>query len=114
MIIIRCSDKFIVGNVQKITEFSDNAGHLVHILLRGHPCVLCLQLDLLTVLIGSRLEEYVVPFLSLKTCDAVCQNDLIIVADMRLPGGIRNGSCQIVRSFVLHFLLLSFKKKSPV
>ena len=59
-------------------------------LLRSNAGCLCLQFDLLTVLIGTGLEN-IITFFSLETRNAVSQYDLVIIADMRLGGRIGNG-----------------------
>ena len=57
---------------------------MINKLLRSDASLLGFQLDLLTVLIGSGLEEYIIALLSLETGNAVCENDLVGVSDMRL------------------------------
>ena len=68
---------------------------------------LCLQFDLLTVLIGTGLEENIITFFSLETCNAVSQYDLVVITDMGLGGRIGNGRCKIIFSFAFP------KNKSP-
>ena len=51
---------------------------------------LCFQLDLLAVLIGSGLEEYVVALLTFEAGDAVCEYDLVGVSNVRLAGCVGN------------------------
>ena len=83
-------------------------------LLRSNSGCLCLQFDLLTVLIGTGLEENIITFFSLETRNAVSQYDLVIIADMRLGGRIGNGSCKIIFSFAFHKSDSPFlKNKSP-
>ena len=63
---------------------------------------LCLQFDLLTVLIGTGLEENIITFFSLETCNAVSQYDLVVVADMGLRRCIGNRCGKIIFSFAFH------------
>ena len=52
---------------------------------------LCLQFDLLTVLIGTGLEENIITFFSLETCNAVSQYDLLFVCtSQHRPLRVRN------------------------
>ena len=96
MILIRGPDKFIVRGVHKIPDILNLACHPVHEFLRSDSCLFCLQFDLLSVLVGSCLEEHVKAAASFVPCDRIRQNRLIGVADVRFPGGIRNGSRNIV------------------
>ena len=63
---------------------------------------LCLQFDLLAVLIGTGLEENIITFFSLETCNAVSQYDLVVITDMGFGGCIGNGRCKIIFSFAFH------------
>ena len=56
------------------------------------------------MLVSSCLEKYIVSFLSLVTCDRVCQYDLIGVADMRFTGCIGDRGCNIILLLV-HFIV---------
>jgi len=72
---------------------------------------LCLQFDLLAVLIGTGLEENIITFFSLETCNAVSQYDLVVITDMGLGGRIGNGSCKIIFSINLILLFLKIKAR---
>ena len=100
MVSICGADKLIIGSVHQIPDTPDLPCSLVHKLLWSNACSLCLLLDLLSVLIGTGLEEHIVSLSSLISCNTVCQHDLIGVADMRLTGSICDGSCNIIRLFL--------------
>ena len=42
MIVIRRTDKFIIGSIQRITDPADLTRHMIHKLLRCYPLLLCL------------------------------------------------------------------------
>ena len=105
VVCIRCTDKFIVRCVHQIPDSLDFCGNFIHKSLRCHTFFFCFQLNLLTVFIGSGLEEHIISLLSLKTGNAVCQHDLVSVSDMRFAGCIGNRSCHIKFLFI-HFCLL--------
>ena len=70
---------------------------------------LCFQLDLLAVLIGSGLEEYVVALLTFEAGDAVCEYDLVGVSNVRLAGCVGNRRGDIIfRSDFFHVMYYSF------
>ena len=83
MIIICCTDKVIIGGVHQIPDLPDRASHIVYIFLRCNTGLLCLQLDLLSMLIRSCLKKNIIAIFSLETGNAVCQNNLIAVSDVR-------------------------------
>ena len=84
MIIIGGADKFIIGSIHQIPDALNLARYIVYEFLRRYACLLSLQLDLLAVLVGTGLEEYVVALESPETGDSVRQYDLIGVADVGL------------------------------
>ena len=84
MVIICGADKFIIGGVHQIPDTLNLTGYIVYEFLRSNACLLSLQLDLLTVLVSTGLEEYVVALESSETGDGVRQHDLIGVADVGL------------------------------
>ena len=110
MVRIRGTDKLIIRYVQQVAQTANGSCHIIHKLFGSHARFLCLDLNLLPVLVCTGLEENIISFLSLKPCNTVCQYDFIIIANMRLTGSVSNGCCQIIRSFVLH-LFLSFPTK---
>ena len=105
VVCIGCTDKFIVRCVHQIPYSSDLCGNFIHKSLWCHTFFFCFQLDLLTVFISSGLEKHIVSLLSFKTGNAVCQDDLVGVSDMRFAGCIGNRSCHIKFLFI-HFCLL--------
>ena len=107
MILIGRADELIIGDVETVTHLPNGACYLVYELLRGNAGLLRLDLDLLSMLVGSRLEEYIVALLSLESCDGVCQHDFIIVANVRLTGGVSDGRCKII-GFLFHISFLPF------
>ena len=84
MVCVCCADKFVIRRIHQIPDSLDLCGYIVHKLLRSDARFLCLQLDLLSVLVRTGLEEYVVALASLVTRDRVRKNDLIRVSDVRL------------------------------
>ena len=111
MILIRGTDELIIGNVQQITQTADDTGDLIYMFLGCDAGCLSLQFDLLSMLVSTGLEEDIIALLSLETCDAVSQYDLVVVADMGLRRCIGNRCGKIIFSFAFHcvcspFLLL--------
>ena len=82
--LVRGADEFVIGGSHQIPQALHLACHLVHIFLRGYSRLLSLQLDLLTVLVRSGLEEHIIAVLPLESGDAVRQHGLIGVSDMGL------------------------------
>ncbi len=78
------ADKLIIRGIHQIPDLLDLTGYLIHKLLGGDPLLLCLQLNLLAMLIRARLKEDIIALLPAKTGDAVRQNDLIGISNMRL------------------------------
>ena len=101
MILICRTDKFVIGCIHQIPDTPDLTCHVVHVLLRRDACCLCLQFDLLTMLVGTCLEKYVVALHSSVAGNAVCQHDLIRVADVRLSGRISDRGRHIILWFTL-------------
>ena len=52
----------------------------------GNTCFFGFQLDLLTVLIRTGLEEYIVSLLSFEAGDTVCQYNLVGITDVGFAG----------------------------
>ena len=83
MIVICGTNELVIGRVHHVPDILDLPGYPVHKFLTGYTCFLCFHLDLLSMLISSCLEEHVVPLLSFKSGNAVSQNSLIGVANVR-------------------------------
>ena len=107
MIVVRGTDELVIRSVQRIADPADFACHIVYKLLRRHTLLLRFQLDLLAVLIRSRLKEHIIPVFSLKTGNAVRQHDLIAVPDMRCTGRIGDRRRDIILSLT-HVTTCSF------
>ena len=101
MVLIRRADEFVVGRVHQIPDALDFPGHAVHELLRRHTGGGSLLFDFLSMLIGSRLEIYVIALLPLVAGNGVGQNNFISISDMRLAGCIGNGRGNVVRFFTV-------------
>ena len=99
---VRSTDKFVIRGVHQIPQAADRCGCPVNKFLRCNSGFLCLDFNLLAMLVGSCLEEHIIAVFSLKSGDTVCQNDFITVSYMRLPRSIRNRSRNIILSFIAH------------
>ena len=64
------------------------------------------------MLIGTGLETDIVALLSLKTRDAVCQYNLVGVANMRLAGCISDRGGDIIRFFTITIFILTHEPNS--
>ena len=91
MIFIGGTDKFVIRNIQHIAHAPDYPRHIIHKFFGSHAGFLCFQFNLLSMLICPGLKENVIAFLSLKPGNAVRQHDFIVVADVRLTGGVSDG-----------------------
>ena len=98
---VRGTDKAVIGGVHQVPDPLNLRCHAVHEFLRGNAGLLGLQLDLLSVLVGTGLEPHVKSLLSLVAGDGVGQHDLIGVADVRLARGISDRRRNIIRFFNL-------------
>ena len=107
MVCICGTDELVIRSVHQIPDSLDLCGYVVYIFLRCDACFFCFQLNLLTMFIGTGLEEYIVSLLSFETGDTVCQYDLIGVSDMRFTGCVGDRRCHI-KFFFCHCLFLLF------
>ena len=107
MIIICGTDKFVIRCIHQIPDSLDLCGYVVYIFLRCDACFFGFQLDLLTVLIRTGLEEYIVSLLSFEAGDTVCQYNLVGITDMGFAGCVGNRRCHI-KFFFCHCLFLLF------
>ena len=110
MILVRCTDKFVIGCVHQIPDSLNLRRHSIHKFFRSYARFLCFQFDLLSMFVCSCLEKHIISLLSFKTRDTVCQNHFISVADMRFARCIGNRSCHI-KFFFCHFVFLLSHKK---
>ena len=82
MILVRRTDKTVIRRIHQIPDCLDLPGNIIYEFLWCDSGFLCLQLDLLAMLIRSCLKTYIISLLSLETHDTVCQNGFICVTDM--------------------------------
>ena len=85
MVVIRGPDKLIIRSLHQIPDILDLTGYLIYKLLAADASFLCLQFNLLSVLIRSCLEKHIIPLLPLKPGNTIRQNRLISISNMRLP-----------------------------
>ena len=109
------TDEFVVGRIHQIPDSLDLGGYVVYEFFWRDTCLFCFQLDLLAMLIGSGLEEYIVALLTFEAGDAVREYDLVGVPDVRLAGCVGNRRGDIIfRSDFFHCFHFSFQiKKLP-
>ena len=109
------TDEFVVGRIHQIPDSLDLGGYVIYEFFWCDACLFCFQLDLLAMLIGSGLEEYIVALLTFEAGDAVCEYDLVGVSNVRLAGCIGNRRGDIIfRSDFFHCFHFSFQiKKLP-
>ena len=102
MVGIRRADKAVIGRIDKIPQSLDLSGCLVDKLLGSLSRDSGSGFDLLAVLVASGLEMDVIAVRSLISGDAVSQDDLISIADVRLSGSIGDCRRYIVFPFIFH------------
>ena len=102
MVSVRGTDKFVIGRIHQIPDRLNLSGNSIYKFFWRNPCLFCLQLDLLPMLVRAGLEEYIVPLASLISGDRIRKHDLIRVPNVRLPRCISNGCRNIVLLFI-HF-----------
>ena len=109
MIIVRGTDKFVVRSIHQIPDPANLTGNVVHKFLRSNSRFLSFQLNLLSMLVRSCLEEHIVSLLTFKTRDTVRQHCLISISDMRFAGSIGNRRRNVIfwSDFLHVFLFLS-------
>ena len=113
MIGVGGTDEFVVGRIHQIPDSLDLGGYVVYEFFWRDTCLFCFQLDLLAMLIGSGLEEYIVALLTFEAGDAVREYDLVGISNVRFAGCVGNRRGDIIfRSDFLPLLsfLLSNKK----
>ena len=102
MVFICCADEAVVGSVDEVPESLDLSCHFVYEFLGSLAGCRRSGLDLLTVLVTAGLEMHVIAVRFLVSCDAVSQNDLIRISDMRLAGCVCDRCCNVIFPFILH------------
>ena len=103
MICICGTDELVIGCIHQIPDSLDLCGYVVYVFLRGDACFFGFQLDLLTMLVSTSLEEYIVSLLSFEAGDTVCQYDLVGITDVGFTGCVGNRRCHI-KFFFCHYL----------
>ena len=103
MILIRCTNKLIIGSVHQIPDRLDLPRGMIYEFLWCYACCLGLFLYLLTVLICSCLEKYIIPFGSLKPGNRIRKHCLIRITNVRFSRRIGNGSGNIIWFFLTIF-----------
>ena len=99
---IRRADKSVIAGVHQVPDAVNLTRRLIDKLLRGDSSLLSFQFNLLPMLVRTGLELYIIALRPLIAGDRVRQNNLVGVADMRLSRRVRDGSCNIIRSFISH------------
>ena len=103
MIFICCTNEFVIRCIHQIPDSFDFCWYIIYEFLWCDSSLLGFELDLLSVLICSCLEEYIISLASLVTCDCICKHDLVCVSDMRFTWCIGNRCCYIIFWFFWHF-----------
>ena len=107
MVVISCPDKFIIRNVQQFPEFLDPNCHTIYISLRTDTSLLCLGLNLLSMLIKTSQIENIVAHETLVASQNITSNGGIGRPDVEFTARIVDRGCNIKRLFFSHFLILS-------
>ena len=84
MVIISSSDESVVLNAECGPELLEVSDDLVNISLRSDTHLLRLLLDLLTVLVCTCGEHYIIALHSLHSRDSVASKRRIAMSDMRI------------------------------
>lgn len=90
------TDEFVVGRIHQIPDSLDLGGYVVYEFFWRDTCLFCFQLDLLAMLIGSGLEEYIVALLTFEAGDAVREYDLVGISNVRFAGCVGNRRGDII------------------
>ena len=72
MIRIRCADKAVIGSIHQIPDALYFTCSFINKFLRGFSCRDRFVFDLLSMLVSSCLETYIIAFHSAETCDRIC------------------------------------------
>ena len=108
MILIRRADEAVIGGIHLIPDSLDFSCRFIDKLLRRLAGLCRSFLNFLTMLIRTGLEINIITVCTLIAGNAVRHDNLVGIADMRLARGIGDGSCNIIRSLVLHCVLLAY------
>ena len=99
VVIICGTDKMVIRRIHQIPQIFDCPCHIIHKFLRSNSRFLCLQFNLLSMLVRACLEKDIIAVLSFKSGNTVSQHDFIAVADMGLARRISNSCRNIILSF---------------
>ena len=100
MIIIRCPDELVIGNVHQIPDPLDLGGSTVYKFLWRYALLGSLVLILLTMLIRSGLKKDIIALLPFKAGYGICHYDLVGISYMRLSRSIGYRRRDIIISLV--------------
>ena len=100
VIIVRRTDKFIVGYIEQIPEFFDVRDALVHELLGRFARLFRFFLDFLSVFVRTGKIENVEPAHALIARDRVATNRGITVSEVPVAARIINGRGDVVCLFI--------------
>ena len=98
MIIIRCADKTVIGDIHQFPEILDPLGtfyNIIHKLLRCDLCFFCLLLNLLSVLIGSGQKHDIITAHTFISRDRIRRHRAVSMSDMQFVGRVINWGCNI-------------------
>jgi len=104
MVIIRRTDKAVVGDVHQLPQVQNTLfaqDDVVHKLLGSDASFLCLILDLLSMLIGARQELDIVALEPLVAGHGVSRHGAVCMADVQIGRRIINGSGNVIIAFAL-------------
>ena len=104
MIYICCTNKIIIRTIHKIPDLFYFSRYFIYIFLWRNSSLLCLYFIFLSMFIRSCLEINIIPFLSFKSCNCICQNNLIRISNVWFTGSIGNCCCHIKLSFICHVI----------
>ena len=75
------TDELIIAGIHQIPDVLNFTGYLIYVLLGGYAALFCIDLNLLTVFIGTGHKEYIIALQTAITGNGVCQDDFIGIAD---------------------------------
>ena len=101
MIVVGSSYIAVIAYVHGFPQTLEIVNDRVNVLLGSNALLLCLELDFLTVLIGTCQEHYVVTLHSLESRNSVTGYGSVAVTDMRISRRIINRGGYI--EFFAHF-----------
>ena len=82
------SDEVIIRDLHGCPQILDACNDLINVLLRSNALLDRLGLDLLSVLIGTCQEHYVISLKSLESCHSICHYGAVCVTDVQIGARI--------------------------